>query len=266
MCAQSAERFALFTSNPVGARRFADFVEFFTVNVPNPNTRRTYAWAVMEFAVWCNQNGLQGVHHIEPVHVAAYVEALQERLAAPSIKLQLTALRVLFDLLVARQVLAVNPASSIHNPSYSVRKRNAPMLTAEEARTLLDSIDTSSHTGLRDRALIGLIIYNFARVDAALKIRIEDVDTQGRRTWIRLHQKGGKRYDLPLPHNLDEYLHGYMEDAGLGVDKKGFLFRAAQGYTGKLSDRPMSRLDAWRTIERCARAAGIHGEISNYSF
>jgi site-specific recombinase XerD len=200
------------------------------------------------------------------MHVAAYVEALQGRLTVPSIKLQLTALRMLFDLLVTHQVLAVNPASSIHNPSSDVRKRNAPMLTAEDARTLLNSLDISLHTGLRDRALIGLIIYNLARVEAALKMRIGDVDTQGRRTWIRLHQKGGKCCDLPLPHNLDEYLHAYMEDTDLGVDEKGFLFRAAQGDTGKLSDRPMSQLDVWRMIERRARAADIHGEISNCSF
>jgi site-specific recombinase XerD len=253
-CTKSAELLTLFTPDDIAARRF---VEFFTANVRNANTRRTYVWAMVEFATWCNQNGLQGVRDIEPVHVGAYVECLQKRLAAPSIKLQLAALRMLFEWLVAGQVLAVNPTSSIRNPKHDVGNRKALMLTAEEARALLDSIDTSVHIGLRDRALITLMIYNFARVDAALKIRIEDVDTQGRRAWIRLHGKDGKRYDLPVHHNLDEYLHAYIEGAGLGHDRNGFLFRTAQGHTGKLSNKPMSQTDAWRMIERRAHAASI---------
>ena len=254
-CTKSAELFTLFTPDAAAARRFVEL--FFAANVRNPNTRRTYGWAVVEFAAWCNQNGLREARDIEPVHVVAYVEGLQGRLAPSSIKLQLAALRMLFDWLVVGQVLAVNPARSLRGPKRSFRKRKISALTAEEARALLDSIDTSLHTGLRDRALIALMIYNFVQVGAALKMRIKDVDTQGRRTWIRLHEKDGKHYDLLVHHNLGEYLHAYIEGAGLGEDKKGFLFRTARGDTGQLSPRPMRQVDAWRMIERRAHAAGV---------
>jgi site-specific recombinase XerD len=260
---RSAELPALFTPDDAAARRF---VEFFTANIRNPNTRRAYARAAAEFAAWCGQNSLQGLRDIEPVHVAAYVEGLQGRLAAPSIKLHLAALRMVFDWLVVGQVLAVNPASSVRGPKHSVRKGKTPVLTAEEARVLLDSIDPASLIGLRDRALIALMVYTFARVGAALKMRIEDVYVQGRRTWIRLHEKGGKRHEMPAHHNLEEYLHAYIEGAGLGGDQQGVLFRTARGRTKSLAERPMSQPDAWRMIKRRARAAGLRTRIGNHSF
>jgi integrase len=67
------------------------------------------------------------------------------------------------------------------------------VLSVEEARILLDSIDITSLPGLRDRALIGLMVYTFARVGAAIAMKVEDYYVQGRRGWIRLHEKGGKR-------------------------------------------------------------------------
>jgi site-specific recombinase XerD len=260
---RSAELPALFAPDAAAARRF---VEFFTAHIRNPNTRRAYARAAVEFAAWCGQSSLQELRDIEPVQVAAYVEGLQGRLAAPSIKLHLAAIRMLFDWLVVGQVLAANPASSVRGPKHSVRKGKTPVLTAEEARALLDSIDPSSLIGLRDRALIALMVYTFARVGAALKMRIEDVYAQGRRTWIRLHEKGGKRHEMPAHHNLEEYLHTYIEGAELARDQKGFLFRTARGRTASLSERPMSQPDAWRMIERRARAAGIRTRIGNHSF
>jgi site-specific recombinase XerD len=254
---------ALFAPDKTAARRF---VELFTANIRNPNTRRAYARAAVEFATWCGQNSLQELRDIEPVHVAAYVEGLQERLAAPSIKLHLAAVRMLFDWLVVGQVLAVNPASSVRGPRHSAKKGKTPVLTAEETRALLDSIEPLSLIGLRDRALIALMVCTFARVGAALKMRGKDVYVQGRRTWIRLHEKRGKPHEMPCHHNLEAYLHAYIEGAGLAGDEKGFLFRTLQGRTGKLSDRPMSQPDTWRMIDRRANAAGIRTRIGNHSF
>jgi integrase/recombinase XerD len=253
---------SLFAPDPAAGKRF---VEFFTANVRNPNTRRAYARAAAEFAAWCDQAGLHEFRDIEPVHVAAYIEVLQDRLAAPSVKLQLAAIRMLFDWLVVGQVVAANPASSVRGPKHSVKKGKTPVLTAQEARVLLDAIDASSPVGLRDRALIGLMVYTFARVGAALKMQLEDVYVQGRRTWVRLHEKGGKRHEMPCHHNLEAYLHAYIE-AQLAGDGKGLLFRTAIGRTGQLSDRAMSQADAYRMIGRRAIAAGVVTKIGNHSF
>ena len=252
----------LFTPSPAAAKRT---VEFFTANIRNPNTRKAYARAVGEFAAWCGPNGLEELGAIEPVHVAAYVEQLQVRLAAPSVKLNLAALRMLFDWLVVGQVMPTNPASSVRGPRHSVRKGKTPALAAEEARALLDAIDVSTLAGLRDRALVGLMVYSFARVGAAIGMRVEDVYVQGRRTWIRLHEKGGKVHEMPCHHNLDEYLHAYIDQAQL-TDGKGWLFRSAAGRTGTLSANPMSQSDVFRMIGRRALAANVRTRIGCHSF
>lgn len=254
---------ALFAPHEDAARRY---IEFFTANIRNPNTRRAYLRSAQEFAAWCEVNGLRDLADIEPVHIAAYVETLQTRLAAPSVKQHLAAIKMLFDWLVIGQVLAVNPASAVRGPKHSVKKGKTPVLTAEETRTLLDSINLSSPIGLRDRALIALMVYSFGRVGAALKMRVEDVYLQGRRTWVRLHEKGGKRHEMPCHHNLETYLHAYMEQTGIANDAKGALFRTGIKRSGLLSDRAMSQPDAWRMIRRRAAAAGIFTKIGNHSF
>jgi site-specific recombinase XerD len=260
----AAELPALFTPTPDAGKRF---VEFFTANIRNPNTRKAYAHAAGCFAHWCETEArITDLGDIEPVHVAAYVEGLGQRLAAPSVKQHLAAIRMLFDWLVVGQVLATNPASPVRGPKYVVKKGKTPVLTAEEARALLDSLDPSSAVGLRDRALIALMVYTFARVGAALKMRVEDVYTQGRRTWVRLHEKGGKRHEMPCHHNLEAYLQEYLERAALGDDNKGWLFRTAWRRTGQLTERPMTQADAYRMIRRRAAQAGILTRIGNHSF
>jgi site-specific recombinase XerD len=254
---------ALFAPDKDAAKRF---IEFFTANIRNRNTRTAYAHAVSEFAAWCARNKLNELRDIEPVHVAAYVESLQSRLSAPSIKQHLAGIRMLFDWLVVGHVLLVNPAAPVRGPKYSVRKGKTPILGAEEARALLDSIPASSPVGLRDRALIALMVYTFARINAALKMRVADVYVQNRRTWVRLHEKGGKRHEMPCHHNLDSYLHAYIEGVGIEDDEHGYLFRTAIGRTGELSERPMTQSDAWRMIRRRALAAGISTKIGNHSF
>ena len=253
---------ALFAPTPGAGKRY---VEFFTANIRNPNTRKAYARAAVEFAAWCEMNGLDELRDIEPVHVATYIETLSTRLAAPSVKLHLAAIRVLFDWFVVGQVMPVNPASSVRGPRHSVKKGKTPVLSAEEARALLDAIDIGTLIGLRDRALIGLMVYTFARVGAAAGMRVEDVYIQGRRTWVRLHEKGGKQHEMPCHHNLEAWLHEYIEGAQL-VDAKGYLFRSAAGRTGRLSDTPMAQADAFRMVGRRAEAAGIRTRIGCHSF
>ena len=185
---------------------------------------------------------------VRPCDLPAYVEGLQREIAAPSIKLRLAAIRMLFDWLVVGQVIHVNPASSVRGPKHVVKKGKTPVLSDDEARALLNVIDTGSMVGLRDRALIDLVVDTFARVGAAIKMRVEDVYVQARRTWVRLHEKGGKRHEMPCHHNLDEYLQAYIEGAQIGADAKGYLFRTALGRTRQLSERPMHQADVYRMI------------------
>jgi integrase/recombinase XerD len=238
-----------------GERAGRRFIEFFTANIRNKNTRLAYARAVAQFFDWCDARGLR-LETIEPVVVAAYIEELQKTLAAPSVKQNLAAIRVLFDWLVVGQVVPFNPAASVRGPKHVVTRGKTPVLTADQARKLLDSIDTTTLVGLRDRALIGVMVYSFARVGAVVAMRVDDYFQSGKRWHVRLHEKGGKRHEVPAHHNAEAYLDAYIEAVGIGKDKKTPLFRSVDRHR-RLTERPMHRLDVLRMIKRRARAAGL---------
>ena len=194
------------------ARRF---LEFFAATIRNKNTRMAYYRAVRHFFAWREHHQLGGLVDIEPLHVAAYVEQLQGSMAKPTVKQHLAAIRMLFDWLVTGQVLATNPAHAVRGPKHVVKRGKTPVLTTEQARELLDSIDTSTLVGLRDRALIGVMTYAFARVGAVVAMRVEDYFANGKRWWVRLHEKGGKRHEMPAHHKLEAFLDEYLEAAGI---------------------------------------------------
>jgi len=112
-----------------------------------------------------------------------------------------------------------------------------PVLAPEEARVLIDSIAITTIAGLRDRALIGLMVFSFARIGAVLGMKVEDVYTQNRRLWVRLREKGGKPHAMPCHHNLETYLAAYIEGAGLASDPKGPLFRTINRDKGRTPTR-----------------------------
>lgn len=194
--------------------------------------------------------------------VAAYIEELQRSQSAPTVKQHLAAIRMLFDYLVVRQVIPMNPAASVRGPKYVIKRGKTPVLSATDARRLLDSIDVSQVVGLRDRALIALMVYSFARVSAAVNMRVEDYYANGKRWWIRLHEKGGKFHEVPVHHNAEAYLDAYIAAAGISDDRRGPLFRTAEGKTKVLTTRAMTRNDALRMIKRRAADAGLAVNIS----
>jgi site-specific recombinase XerD len=249
-----------------GDRASMRFLEFFAANIRNPHTRRAYYRAAEEFLAWCASAGVPSIAAVQPVHVATWIEATTRELAAPSVKQRLAAIRHLFDWSVTGQVVPVNPAASVRGPRHVVTSGQTPVLDPSEARALLDSIDTSTVVGLRDRALIGLMVYSFARIGAAVGMAVEDVFTQNRRLWVRLREKGGKRHAMPCHHNLEEYLTAYLDGAGLRGDPKGPLFRTIGCGTGKLTRTVLPQANAYAMIGRRAAAAGIVTKVGNHSF
>ena len=248
-----------------GERAGFAFIDFFTAQIRNRNTRAAYAVAVRTFCSWAEARELT-IETLRTHHVAAYVELLGKRYSPPTTKQHLAAIRMLCDWLVIRQVIAMNPAAAVRGPKHVVKRGKTPVLEADEARQLIDSIDCTSPVGLRDRALIALLIYTFARVSAAIGMNVEDYYVQGRRSWVRLHEKGGKRHDMPAHHLLQDYMDEYLTACGLAEDKPSPLFRTVSGKTGRLTDRRMHRTDALRMIWRRARAAGIATELGCHSF
>ena len=249
-----------------GERAALRFLEFFTVNIRNRNTRAAYAHAAATFLAWCEGQGIGELARVQPVHVAAYIEQLQGERAAPTVKQHLACIRMLFDWLVIGQVVASNPAHSVRGPRHSVSKGLTPVLSSQETTALLDGMDAASVVGLRDRAVIAVMTYSFARVGAVVRLAVEDYFPQNKRWWLRLREKNGKLNQMPCHHKLEAYLDAYIEAAGLASDRKGPLFRSAIGRTKKLSGSPMSRNDVWAMIRRRAADAGIRTAIGCHTF
>ncbi len=242
-----------------GDRAGLRFLEFFSTTIRNPHTRRAYGRAVADFLAWCEAHGVASIATVQPLHVAAWIEEQTRDKAAPTAKLRLAALRHLFDWLVTGQVIAVNPAASVRGPRHVVKVGKTPVLEPAEARALLDSIDVTVPIGLRDRALIALMAFSFARIGAALGMKVEDVFTQNRRLWVRLREKGGKAHAMPCHHSLEEYLSAYLEETGIGDDAKGPLFRTIGRGTGRLTRTPLPQANAYAMM---GRASDLYGLLS----
>ena len=252
---------AIFLRSDSGSRRFW---EFFTVNIRNRNTRKAYFIAVSQFSNWCESRKLI-LEKVEPTHVAAYIELLMRDHSKPTVKQHLAAIRMLFDWLVTGQVIPSNPAHAVRGPRHSVKKGKTSVLSAEEMGALLASIKTDTLIGLRDRAIIGLMGYTFARIGAVLSMKVEDYYIQKRRGWVRLHEKGGKVNELPCHHNLEQFLDEWLAASGLSAEPAAPLFPTMRH--GKLTDRlPIAQANAHMMIQRRAVAAGIATKISCHSF
>jgi site-specific recombinase XerD len=249
-----------------GERATYRFLEFFTAQIRNLNTRRAYVRAVGEFCIWLEAEGLPSITAVSSIHIAAYVEHLGRQVSAPTVKLQLGAIRMMFDWLATGGVMPFNPASAVRGPRHVVKRGKTPVLASDEARQLIDHIDVGTPAGLRDRALIGLMIYTFARIGAATTMKVGDVYVQNRRLWVRLQEKGGKAVDLPCHHNLETYLHAYLDGTGITEDQDGPLFRTIGRGTGRLTRTVLPSANAYAMVQRRAKAAGIKTRIGNHTF
>lgn len=248
---------ALFVPEACTAERFLDF---FTVHIENAHTRRAYYRTARAFSEWCAARGIHRLADVRPMHAAAYIKGLT--LSVPSKKQHLAALRMLFVWLVVGHAIDANPAHAVHGPKHVVTKGQTPVLEREEVRALLDSIDVSL-IGLRDRALIGTMIYTFARIGAVLGMNVGDYYSQVRRGYVRLAEKGGKKLDSPCVSTLETYLDEYIAAAGIGNDTNGPLWRTTGRRTGEI--HRMLQHDAFRMIRRRAKTAGIETPIGNHT-
>ncbi len=247
-----------------GDKGWFRFTEFFTARIRNPNTRAAYLRAARQFSDWCEARHIPFAN-LNSIVVAAYIEDLGTRAARPTVKQHLASLRVLFDFLVTGQVLPTNPAASVRGPKHVVHRGLTPVLQPDEARQLIDSIDVLTLVGLRDRALIGTMVYSFARVGAVVAMDVADYFPRGKRYWLRLHEKGGKLHEVPAHHKAESYLDAYIIAADLGDGSKTPLFRSFDRHR-RLTERRIHRREVLAMVKRRARDANLPADICCHTF
>jgi site-specific recombinase XerD len=201
-----------------------------------------------QFLAWAERAGYQHLEDIEPITVAAYIETLQRQAAPPTVKQHMAAIRMLFSWLTEKGVLAMNLAREVKTERFSRTEGKTPAFVDGEVQKLLDAVETSTHTGLRDRALLGVLAYTFARIGAVVNLKVED------------YYPSGKRF------LLQELLDQYLKATGLEKEPESPLFPAALGKTGKISRRPLVRTDAADMLKRRLKQAGLPAHYSPHSF
>lgn len=249
-------------------------LQFFAAEIDNPRTRRAYLKGAEDFFAFVAP--IPGGHRLETItslHVAAWLADMKARgLSVPTQKQRLAGLRMLFQALARGQIIAINPAAVVKGPKQSGIKGKTPVLTGEEMLQLLNSIDTDTLIGLRDRALIGAMAYSFARVGAVITLKVEDVFHQKRRLWLRLHEKGGKRLEIPCHHQFENYLVDWQERSGLKDQPEAPLFQTFERvrengkWRRQISGRPLTQAMVWEMVQRRAKAAGLKTAVCNHTF
>lgn len=246
-----------------GAARFA-WEELFDGELANHHTRAAYRRAVRQFLTWSEDRGID-LPRITPGLVGQYFAGHPSSI--PTKKQHLAAIRRLFDRLVIRHVVLLNPAASVRVERYQVVEGKTPDFTVERARKLLASIDTRHVVGLRDCAVVGVLIYTAARVGAVAKLPLRSLNHDGSQWSLRFEEKGGKSREIPLRHDLERFLLGYLEAAGIrGEPGDRPLFRTAAGRTKALTTNSLTAGDMCRMVKRRTRDAGLPERLSPHSF
>jgi integrase len=100
--------------------------------------------------------------------------------------------------------------------------------------------------------------YTFARVGAVVGMTVDDYYSEGKRWWLRLHEKGGKHHEMPAHHKLEAYIDEYLDAAQIRGQDRSPLFPSTIGKTGILTGLPMHRIDVYRMIRRRMGCGAAH--------
>jgi integrase/recombinase XerD len=254
--------------------RFA-WDEFFAAQIRNPHTRAAYSLAVRKFFAWVEPLNI-ALADIEPATIGAYFA--QHAGSVPTKKLHLAALRALFDQMVVRHAMLLNPAASVRGEKHQVIEGKTPEFSVAQARALLTSIRVQQQldhgttvpdlVGLRDRAIIGTLIYTTARAGAIAKLRRKHFIHDGALWTLRFAEKGGKSREIPVRHDdLERFIVEYVVAAGVrDAAADSPLFRSADRRTGRLTDNSLTNVDICRMVKRRLRDAGLPTHYSPHSF
>jgi integrase/recombinase XerD len=245
-----------------GNARFA-WEELFSAELRNRHTRRAYLYAVRQFLTWCEGHGLE-LREITPGWVGRYYDELHASISTK--KQHLSALRCFFDRLVLRHAMGLNPAASVRGERYQLVEGKTPEITVDQERALLKSIRPRGVEGLRDRAIVAILIYTAARIGAVAGLKVGSFVPDGGQWFLRFLEKGGKVRDIPVREDLERYLTAYLEGAGIrSAPVDAPLFRRLTRATRVLKATVMTADDMGRMIKRRMGDIGLPSRLSPHS-
>ena len=260
----------LANSGPSMEKVYQDFIY---LSLKSQDTQKTYYFATTNFLNFCFSNGIEDIRDVEPVNVRQYldhrIQIEQKEASSPT---HFYAIKAMFQYFVDSKELTINPAASVNYAFKRSKKGRTGVITRDQVRHILLSIPCSTddpdnlpkETDMRDRALIALMAYTFARIGGVLSAKVGDYYFDDGEMWLDMTEKGAKEHFLPVTGAAREYMGQYIEYCNL-KDNMAPLFQSANR-NGKLSGKPYDRINSRRMIIARAKRAGLEGKISNHTF
>ena len=238
--------------------------DFFVGTIANDLTRIAYERAVRRFLVspHCANKSL---HEISAADVGEYLRELQGSLSKK--KQHHSALRRFFSLMVERHFCIINPALVARTERLEVTEGKTPLITSEQSRRLLSAIDGNTRMGIRDRAIVGILMWTGVRAGSIATLTRSDYYQAGEQWMLRFDEKRRRSREIPVRYDLTNYLRDYLDVAKLeDAPKNARLFRTATGKTDLFTHNPMNGHDICRMVKRYVRRSGLPANLSPHSF
>lgn len=238
--------------------------DFFRGVIANDHTRVAYSRAVRSFLNSATVNGKR-LHEITAADVGEYLRQMPGGL--PKKKQHHSALRRFFSLLVERHLCIINPALVARTERMEITEGKTPKITESQSRQLLSAISSCTHIGLRDRAIIGILMWTGVRVGSIARLRQRDYCHSGDQHMLRFDEKRGRSREIPVRHDLLRFLNAYLnETSRRHAHDDNPLFVTAKGRCGTLSDVAMNAHDIGRMVKRHLKRSGLPTNLSPHSF
>jgi integrase/recombinase XerD len=229
----------------------------------NPNTRNAYKVAWRSFFAFCSEYKLE-LDRAKPYHVGMWLKRHPGSVATQ--RQHLAAVRLLFDHLLEKGVVDINPAARAKAPRLERESAHTPIFEQNEIKTFLDTIKADSLIDKRDKALFSTLAYSWARVSAAVGLKVEDYYERNGERWLRLHEKRGKIHEVPVHSKAREAIDQWLLASELGCNPSAPLFPAF-GKNKKTPElRHMDRTSVWKLVQARARASGLEKRVCCHSF
>ncbi len=256
---------AMFHRSGANARFAAH--EFFLGAIRNENTRRAYMHAVKLFLAWAGKHDRGELMNIAPWDVGAYMGELTKTTSIATRNQHLSALRHFFDAMVTRHAITLNPALSVRGERYAAVEGRTPEISIAQARGLLGSLNTTHVVGLRDRAILAILVYTSSRAGAVAKLKRADFYNAGQQWMLHFTEKGGKSREIPVRHDLGLLIEEYLDAAGLrDAPKDTALFQTAMKRKRKFTGKAIHVNDICRMMKRRLKDIGLPLLYSPHSF
>lgn len=227
-------------------------------NIDNPRTRRAYQIDLQDFMEFVQLQSADELRLVTRAHVIAWRKRLETRsLSGSTIRRKLSALSSLYEFLCESNAVLANPVDGVKRPKADLNEGKTPTLGDHQARRLLNAPQADGIKGLRDRAILSVLLYHGLRREELTSLRVRDIESRRGVPHLRVHGKGSKIRFVPLHPASQEHLHAYLEAAGHGDHADGGLFRPLRNPVSGALDRAITPDGVYKLVRSYARKIGV---------